>query len=182
MVTVLEGRVNTDLDEKNSIFHGSLIRSNELDVKETDRASGLDLVVPIDESGIDHRSLDYLIKTVKIFSGKLVVVYFTHRLQLPKGFLEYAKAEGIRDYESHYYNSLANEKFQGIAKRAESEGIEWVGHVHIGGIRGAVKHILQGKNVALIAIVSKRDGQTGGSVKGIKMSDLSKLGAPVLVI
>ncbi|MDG6906523.1 MAG: hypothetical protein JRN20_12140 [Nitrososphaerota archaeon] len=182
MATILESRINAKPSEKNAPPNGSFVEADRPRLKEHSRSPDFDFVVPLDESVIDRRSLDYLFRTVNIFSGRLVLVYITHRLQLPKGFLEYAKVEGIHDYESHFYNSLANQKMQEIGRRAESEGIEWTWHVHIGGLRGAIKNILQGKNRVLIAILAKTNGREVRFAKRFMIRDLSEFGVPVLVM
>ncbi len=100
---------------------------------------------------------------------------------MPSGFLEFAKSEGIRDYEWHYYNSLANDKIGSIAKKAQDLGIDWVGHVHLGGIKSAVKHYNK-KKAMLILNLSNKNGRISKALRGSKPAEISRLGLPVLVI
>ena len=150
MATVLDERYRVDLSEKmgadnldpwnDSVSErlDSQGKSNPDDIENS--VSKFEVILPIDESEVSQETLDFAIQTVRNFSGKLVLMYVTERSKVPSGFLDFAIAEGIRDYEWHYYNSLANDKLGNIAKKAADAGIDWVGHVHLGGIKSAVKH------------------------------------------
>jgi len=143
--------------------------------------SNFEVILPIDESEVNQKVMDFAIQTTRNFSGKLVLLYVTYRSKVPSGFLEFAKSEGIRDYEWHYYNSLANDRIGSIAKRAQDVGIEWTSHLHLGGIESAVKHYDKRKSI-LILNLSNKSGRIGKSLRGSEPAEISKLGLPVLVI
>jgi hypothetical protein len=143
--------------------------------------SNFEVILPIDESEVNQKVMDFAIQTTRNFSGKLVFLYVTDRSNMPSGFLEFAKSEGIRDYEWHYYNSLANDRIGSLAKRAQDVGIDWTGHLHLGGIKSAVKHHNKRKSI-LILDLSNKSGRIGKSLRRSKPAEISKLGLPVLLI
>jgi nucleotide-binding universal stress UspA family protein len=187
MATVLEERSHADLtekiDEENARSENPGKEHREHDKPNPNHLTErFEVILPIDESEIDQKSLDFAIQTARNFSGKLVLLYISERSHIPAGFLEFANAEGIRDYEWHYYNSLANDRLESIVKRAEAEGIEWTGHVHLGGIESAVKHFDHKKKGILVLNLSKKGGEVAKSLRGLKMSEISKFGVPLLMI
>ncbi len=88
MATVLEERSQFDLSEKmndeNSESWNDLVKE-QLDRKEksnpnniVESVSKFEVILPIDESEVNQKVLDFAIETAKNFSGKLVLLYVTN--------------------------------------------------------------------------------------------------------
>lgn len=176
MATVLEERNDVDV----SIEDTPKETSRDAESRKYSSDQTFEVILPIDESGTDQKSLDFAIQTARNFSAKLVILYITNPSAVPQGFLEFAHAERIRDYEWHYYNSLANEKLANIAKRAEIEGIEWVGHLHLGSVKNAIKHYSREKKRILILNRERRTGKVA-SLKSLSLGEFSKLGVSLFM-
>lgn len=185
MSTILEERSQTEFREEVEIGKIESPADERADHEKSNSNrvvdSKFELILPVDEAGIDQKSLDFAIQTVRNFSGRLVLLYVAERTNIPSGFTEFAHAERIRDYEWHYYNALANDRIGSIAKEAEAAGIEWVGHVHLGGISSAVRHYNRKRGLVMLS-QSVRSGKVAKYLRRLSIGEIAKLGVPLLII
>jgi nucleotide-binding universal stress UspA family protein len=179
MATIVEDKIEADLQERVGEDESPEMLNREIP-RATRLESKFEIIIPIDESDIDQKSLEFAIHTARNFSARLVILYITQRSDVPAGFLEFANAEGIRDYQWHYYNSLANDKLENIARKAETEGIEWVGHVHLGSVKAALRHYAH-KKVILVLNHERKSGDVVKSLRGLKVAEIPKLGVSMLL-
>lgn len=107
----------------------------------------------IDGEGMSPKAFDLAIDTAKAFSAKLILTYLIGNEEIPDGYREYAKAEGISDYEAGYYDLVANSKLASLGERAEAEGLEWSTSLYFGNAKKATKYYTGDKKS--IVIVNK---------------------------
>jgi hypothetical protein len=122
------------------------------------------------DSPIDHKAFEFALRSAEFFDSRLVLVYLAQREEVPQGYLEFAKREGIRDYEWQYYNWLAGERLGQLGSEADDAGIAWSVRVHIGDVESAATSLTSDKRTIVVINTP--------AVKGTRSGFLSKYQKP----
>jgi hypothetical protein len=104
----------------------------------------------IDDEGVSPKAFDLAIDTARTFSAKLVLTYLVENEEIPEGYREYARAEGIGDYESGYFDLVANNKLASLGERAQAEGIDWTTSLYFGNAKKATKFYVGDKRAIIV--------------------------------
>ncbi|MDG6906524.1 MAG: hypothetical protein JRN20_12145 [Nitrososphaerota archaeon] len=109
------------------------------------------VVFLINDEELNQETFDLAIDTAKKFAAELVLTYLVENEEVPEGYREYARAEGIPDYAAGYFNFLANSKLGGLGQRAQVEGLEWTTSLYFGNTRKAADFYSEDKRDIVIA-------------------------------
>lgn len=138
-----------------------------------------EVVFVIDQSNTNQKAFDFALETAKNFGSRLVLVYLSPQKPVPEGYVEYARAEGIRDYAWQYYNDEANSKLDTLSKKAEEAGIEWSVRIHIGNAKNITRFSLRDSRA--IIVLNKPVGGSWFRRSILRFSSNPDIGVPVFV-
>src|SRR5579863_9480175 len=94
------------------------------------------VVFPVGDGSVSEQAFQLALQTAKRFSATLVLVYLAKPfVASDDGFLEYAKVEGVKDYEWLHYETLSRARLECFANRADEEGVIWERTFSLGGTR-----------------------------------------------
>ncbi|MHB1867582.1 MAG: universal stress protein [Nitrososphaerales archaeon] len=139
-----------------------------------------EVIFAVDNSNINQKAFDFAIQTAKNFSAKLVLLYVTKSVKVPSGYMAFANAENVRDYEWYYYNSLANSKLENLGKKAEAATINWCSEIHIGDMTSALDSFVGDKRAIVVFNLSEKNN-FGKALRGLSPKQLSNQGVPVAI-
>jgi hypothetical protein len=126
--------------------------------KRTEQLHEYKVVFLVGETGISQKAFDLAIDTARAFSAKLVLTYLIEHEEVPEGYVEFANVEGVRDYESEYFNMLASNKLAGLGEKAQAAGIDWATQLYFGNVKKATKYYVDDKRA--IVIVNHATGRS----------------------
>ena len=151
---------------------------------EFDALSSSEVILPIQESGDYTKATEFAIQMAKDYSARIVMVYITPRVEVPRGYREYAAVEKWSDYESSYYNSLGQEKISLLGRRIESAGVEWRSYVFIGKLNEALSSIGENRRATLVVLSPAKNGGLGSLLwfGKLTVAQISSVRVPVLIV
>ena len=153
MATVLEQRRPTDRtpddDKRSDNIHTQQTYAKTIVAPRTDLEQNKVIFLIADE-GVSQKAFDLAIDTARTFSAKLVLTYLVENEEVPEGYREYARAEGIGDYESGYFDLVANNKLASLGERAQAEGIDWTTSLYFGSAKKATRFYIGDKRAIVV--------------------------------
>ena len=141
-----------------------------------------EVVFVVDDSSTSQKAFDFALQTAKNFEAKLVLVYTTPRKEVPSGYVEFARVEGIRDYEWHYNNDTSSSKLDSLARKVEEAGVECTTQVHVGDAKSAMDSFVGDSRAIIVLNKGSRRSWFPRSIARLFSRDVTELGVPVMVI
>lgn len=181
MATVLEDNQTSKTPPSSTSWTEVVTAPRRANQKEK-RVHDYEVVFIVDESGTSQKAFDFALQTAKNFDAQLVLVYTTRYGDVPDGYVEFAKLEGIRDFEWQYYTDASTSKLSGLARKAEEAGVEWTTQLHIGDAKSAMNSFVHDSRTIIVLNKGTRKSWFGRSIAGLFTKDVADLGVPVMVI
>ncbi len=147
------------------------------------RGTGGDLVLPVDGRTETETALGHSIKLAKTYGARVVLMYVTGEAVVPKGYAEYARVEGIRDYGPRYLSSLGDGTIARLRRRVEEEGVECTGYAFVGSLGEAVRACQGDARVLMVVLALPRKSLLAKlGLGGFRLSSMSGLSVPVVLV
>lgn len=145
-------------------------------------AKDYEVVFVVDDSNTSQKALDFALQAAKNFEAKLVLVYASQRKEAPPAYMEYARVEGIRDYEWHYNNDATSAKLESLARKAEEAGVEYTTRIHFGDMKSAMTSFIGEARTIVVPSKNSRKSFLPRSISGLFSKNAIELGVPVMVL
>jgi nucleotide-binding universal stress UspA family protein len=183
MATVLNEDRNDQILFENSKNVGASQKGRPVP-SEFERELGInraEIVVPIDDFGEYEDAVDQAVEMAKNFDAKIVLMYATPRTEVPQELLEYSRMENDPDLAADYFNSLGDETISKLGRRIERAGVEWRSFVFWGSVEEAVKSAHENRKAILVVLSPPKKSRLADLFGGLTLSQVARLGVPVLV-
>lgn len=181
MATVLEDKQSNRVTSTSESWNEALsIPRPTTDIKQP--VSEYEVVFIVDENDTSQKAFDFALQTAKNFGAKLVLVYSSPRKEVPAGYLEFARTEGIRDYEWHYNNDEFASRLESLTRKAEENGVEWTAKMHLGNAKSAMRSFIGNARTIVVLNKSSRRSIFPKSIARLFSKEVVELGVPVMVL
>lgn len=181
MATVLEDKKPSKTSSSSGSWN-EVVSTPRPIVQSKQSVHDYEVVFVVDDSSTSQKALDFALQTAKNFEAKLVLVYTTPRKEVPSGYVEFARVEGIRDYEWHYNNDSSSSKLDSLTRKAEEAGVEWSTRIHVGDARSAMDSFVGDSRTIIVLNKGSRRSWFARSIAGLFSRDVAELSVPVMVI
>src|SRR5579875_1052073 len=121
------------------------------------------ILVPILEGNESKTKelLQYASSLARRYSMKVTLVCAIPELDVPEGYVAYARAEGIGDYNYLYIESVSGVVLSKWQLFLENQGVKCDTFTYLGGMKDAVREAVKTRNIGLVIV------RPEGSRKGI---------------
>ncbi|MHB8566537.1 MAG: universal stress protein [Nitrososphaerales archaeon] len=112
------------------------------------------ILVPITEGNESKTKelLQYASSLARRYSMKITLVCAIPELDIPEGYMAFAKVEGIRDYHYAYIESVSGSMLSKWKLFLENEGIEYDSLTYFGSMKDAVRESMKMRSAGLVVV------------------------------